>query len=180
MCLGLSHLTFNYWEHPLPSGSKATCRPRGPGTLPSSFFPGIRASTIRMVQRCGQAGEGIQLWDPISLPNSDIRCWEWATLPGSHCTVIIRGFVASQNLKVEVHKDSAGVHGQRAAVAQGCTPPQEDMGHYLACFNYEQRGALWLLPHKKERRNLVRKSKSEVGLKLSSLAMNTPPFFFSG
>lgn len=50
--------------------------------------------------------------------------------------------MASQNLKVEVHKVSAGVHGQRVAVAQGYTPPQEDMGHYLACFNYEQRGAL--------------------------------------
>lgn len=58
VCLGLSHLTSNYWEHPLPRGSKATCHPRGPGTLPSSFFPGIRASTIRMVQRCGQAGKG--------------------------------------------------------------------------------------------------------------------------
>lgn len=55
--LGLSHLTSNYWEHPLPQGSKATCRPHGTGTLPSSFFPGIRASTIRMVQRCGQAGK---------------------------------------------------------------------------------------------------------------------------
>lgn len=55
--------------------------------------------------------------------------------------VIIRGFVASESLKVEVHKDSAGVRGQRVALPQECTPPQEDMGHYLACFNYEQWGA---------------------------------------
>lgn len=164
VCLGLSHLTSNYGEHPLPKGSKATSHPRGlsrslaPCPLLSSLVSGLQLlgwhkGEVRLVR--GSSCEGIQLWDPISIPNSGIRCWEWATLPGSHC------FVALESLKVEVHKDSSGVHGQRVAVPQECTPPQEDMGHSLASFNYEQRGALWLLPHKREREEIRLENQSQ-------------------